>query len=193
LSSTEYLIGRNCGITFAGIKPASMISVKTEESGLAEKITENFSHRGFFLVRLKCYEKRCINLIYNENALKKVLFSKENREFLHEYGYEYVSVKEAIDKLKERMKEDDFPHEIGIFLGYPLCDVKGFIHSPHEGIKLCGYWKVYSDEAVTAKKFDRFRKCSECICRRMEQGESLAKIFKTGQTGNIPQGYRRLT
>ena len=90
------------------------------------------------------------------------------------------SVTEALDTLARRMRKSDFPHEVGVFLGYPLADVKGFIHSPKEGLKLCGYWKVYGDVQSAAKKFDRYKRCSECICRRMESGESLAKIFKVG-------------
>ncbi len=180
MSDTEYLMGRNCGITFAGIKPASMISVKKEERSLMAEIAGSFSDRGFSYVCLKRHEKRLVTLIYNESALRKILFSAEIKNFLAGYGYEYSTVDEAIFRLKERMKNDDFPHEIGIFLGYPLCDVKGFIRSPYEGIKLTGYWKVYSDEVAAAKKFDTYKKCSDCICKRMEKGESLAEIFKVG-------------
>lgn len=180
MSETEYLVGKNCGVTFAGIKPASLVSVKRGYEEKTIGIAEKFSERGFFCVCLRCLRDRCVMLIYNENALKEILFSAENRAFLKEYGYEYKSVTEALETLARRMRKSDFPHEVGVFLGYPLADVKGFIHSPKEGLKLCGYWKVYGDVQSAAKKFDRYKRCSECICRRMESGESLAKIFKVG-------------
>ena len=42
-------------------------------------------------------------------------------------------------------KEQLFPHEIGVFLGYPPEDVKAFIKQNGKGAVLCGYWKVYSN------------------------------------------------
>ena len=73
----------------------------------------------------------------------------------------------------------EFPHEIGVFLGYPLDDVRGFIENPHGG-KVCGTWKVYGDEAQAEKAFERFKRCSACICRHMDSGKSLAQIFNVG-------------
>lgn len=41
---------------------------------------------------------------------------------------------------------EGFPHEIGLFLGYPPEDVQGFLADPGGGrCKLCGHWKVYHD------------------------------------------------
>lgn len=178
MSETEYIVGKNCGVTFAGIKPASLISVKTEHAAGVIGIAEHFSRKGFCCVCLRHLRDRCVILVYNENALHAVLFSAENRAFLRECGYEYVSVNEAIETLARRMASGDFPHEVGIFLGYPLWDVQGFMRSPEEGLKLSGYWKVYGNEDVAAKKFEQYKRCSDCICRRMMQGESLSQIFK---------------
>ena len=48
----------------------------------------------------------------------------------------------------------EFPHEVGLFLGYPPEDVEGFIENKACSCKLTGYRKVYSDEEK-AKKFLR--------------------------------------
>ena len=37
--------------------------------------------------------------------------------------------------------EADFPHEIGVFLGYPLTDVVGFIENQGRNFTCCGCWK----------------------------------------------------
>ena len=39
-----------------------------------------------------------------------------------------------------------FPHEIGLFLGYPFEDVMGFIENKGENYLCSGCWKVYSCE-----------------------------------------------
>lgn len=50
--------------------------------------------------------------------------------------------------------EGEFPHEIGLFLGYPLCDVRGFIEDARGGVCLgCGYWKVYGEVEEREKLF----------------------------------------
>ena len=180
MSETEYALGRNCGITYAGIKPASMVSISGSGRQTAKQITDNFIKKGFSAEELKRTDDKSVLLVYGEVALKEVLFSKENKEFLKGYGYNYSTVSEAVETLKSRMKNKDFPHEIGVFLGYALDDVKGFIESPCKGVKVLGYWKVYSDEKSAIEKFSRYKKCSDCITRRMECGESLSEIFKVG-------------
>ncbi len=180
MSETEYSIGKNCGVTFAGIKPASMVSIKKSGKKDLGKIAGCFKKRNFEFCSLKENNDRFLVLTYQKDALNKVLFSKENKEFLESCGYAYDTAEEAIRILKNRMKKEDFPHEIGVFLGYPLVDVKGFIASPTEGLKLSGYWKVYSDEEKARKTFATFRRCSDCICKKMSCGQGLAQIFGVG-------------
>lgn len=70
---------------------------------------------------------RTLFYVYHIGALEKLLRYPLNRKFLEERGYPCKSAAQSVRLLKERMQEDDFPHEIGIFLGYPLEDVHGFI------------------------------------------------------------------
>ena len=90
----------------------------------------------------------------------------------------YACAEEALRQLKERMN-GEFPHEIGVFLGYPLGDVCGFLRDP-DGCILCGAWKVYENVDEAARTFERFRRCSACICRHMDNGRSLTQIFNAG-------------
>lgn len=53
------------------------------------------------------------------------------------------------------------------FPGYPLEDVPGYIAEPSARTKLCGYWKVYAKFSEKQKVFERYRRCTDCICRRM--------------------------
>lgn len=145
MSATEYAIGRHCGVTFAGLKIASLVSLRKGE------------HRA---------------------RLTKYLFSPDVMAFLARFGYEYACAEEALRQLKERMN-GEFPHEIGVFLGYPLGDVCGFLRDP-DGCILCGAWKVYENVGEAARTFERFRRCSACICRHMDRGRSLTQIFNIG-------------
>ena len=177
MSETEFSLGKNCGVTFAGIKPASMVCIKKRGVGELEKIARCFKNRGFSFRALKDNGERLLVLVYNDKSLYNVLFDKDNKDFLEGEGYKYSTVNEAVSELKERINREGFPHESGVFLGYPLADVKGFIASPEKGVKLCGYWKVYSDEKSAAEKFRRYRKCTESICEKMSKGVGLPTIF----------------
>ena len=178
MSTAEYTIGRHCGITFAGLKPASLVSIEKAERGVLARLSKKFKNKGFNFVLLGGCQRKLIVYVYHAEKLKKMLFSQEVRNFLHSRGYEYGSVEEAIDRLRAKM-EGDFPHEIGVFLGYPLSDVRGFIANPN-GCIMCGCWKVYSNVQEAAKIFERFNRCSSCICRHMDRGKSLTQIFNVG-------------
>ena len=60
----------------------------------------------------------------------------------------------CIRHLQARFTGNDcFPHEVGLFLGYPLDDVTGFIEQKGKNYKCCGIWKVYGDPQQTQDIF----------------------------------------
>ena len=69
-----------------------------------------------------------------------------------------------------------FPHEIGLFLGYPPADVEGFIKSPNEGFCEVGYWKVYSDAEKARSVFRRYKQCTEEYGRMLRSGRTLEQL-----------------
>ena len=66
-----------------------------------------------------------------------------------------------------------------MFLGYPLCDVIGFIENRGQGSKCCGCWKVYGDEQEAKKQFARYDKCSHIYQRLFREGRSLWQLTVT--------------
>ena len=61
-------------------------------------------------------------------------------------------------QLQTRLREQGgFPHEIGLFLGYPLGDVAGFIRNRGKNCKCSGCWKVYCNELEAQKRFARYK------------------------------------
>lgn len=177
MSETEYALGYHCGVTFAGIKPASLISLKKEPSDAVDYYAERFAGKGFRFERMRESEERLLLYVYNFAKLKEVLFDEENFSFLKNRGYRYATTEEAVEELRGRLTGAEFPHEIGVFLGYALEDVKGFIENPVEGVQLTGCWKVYGNAAEKAKLFDRYKRCSACILGKLQSGKPLAAIF----------------
>lgn len=179
MSETEFAIGRTCAVTFAGIKPASLVAVHRGGRATLVRLERCFRRRGFSFVRMREAGERVLVCVYHAMRLERLLFSEDVRAFLCERGYRYATAHEAVGVLKARMQGEDFPHEVGVFLGYPLSDVRGFISDPRGGCA-CGAWKAYADVEGARRTSERWRRCSERICTMMENGKSLTQIFGVG-------------
>lgn len=97
-------------------------------------------------------------LFYHPALLKQHLEHSLSREYLLEAGYDAGgSLEEILGKLKKRF-QDGLPHEIGIFLGIPVHDVRGFIAHQGKACLLNGYWKVYAEPAYSKACFREYDK-----------------------------------
>ena len=96
---------------------------------------------------------------------------------MRELGYEPPEAGRCLRELIRRLRRfEDFPHEIGLFLGYPLEDVKGFIVNAGKNSKSTGYWKVYGNVAESEKLFRCFKKCFTVMSSLFERGYSLPML-----------------
>ena len=92
-------------------------------------------------------------LFYNENMLRARLFDAHCQKLLAENNYKNIlSMHSLLYQLGKRMK-DSLPHEIGLFLGYPVHDVEGFIRFSGKNFCACKYWKVYENPEYSLDKF----------------------------------------
>ena len=119
-------------------------------------------------------------LVYSEKLLKKRLADNAVRSVLAKYGYpEKYSLEECLDRLSKRIRESDiFPHEIGVFLGYPVEDVEGFIENKGENFKLCGAWKVYGSVENAKRTFANYDKCRTFLCNKLNEGADIYQALK---------------
>lgn len=53
--------------------------------------------------------------------------------------------------------EQQFPHEMGLLLGYPIEDVVGFMEHSGKEYLYSGYWKVYENVSI----YEIYKKDSE--------------------------------
>ena len=99
---------------------------------------------------------------------------------MSEFGYDVEDTEACIDCLRKKLEiiksSKDFPHEIGLFLGYPVEDVKGFIKHKGECSKCIGCWKVYGDVQKAEDTFDRYKKCTSDYAARLKMGMTLDQL-----------------
>ena len=64
---------------------------------------------------------------------------------------------------------EKFPHEIGLFLDYPLVDVIGFIRNTGKNCKCSGCWKAYGNAKEAEKTFCKYKNAEKSIpvCGKM--------------------------
>ena len=119
-------------------------------------------------------ESRRLVYIYDRDLLDKTLSAADVRAFIARFGYDPSwSTDRCLDRLCERLTQSDFPHEIGVFLGYPLEDVKGFINNCGQHCKYCGMWKVYGDVESAKAMFECYDRCRYRLWRELENGKPL--------------------
>ncbi len=178
---SEELIIEHCSPTLAGIKTGSMFSVRiTEDTDINMEIRElnrALRKKGLRVIPLKKTSEYALIYIYRPAYLKKDLNDPQALRILKERGYEPENPECCIAQLVRHLKSDKvFPHEIGLFLGYPPSDVKCFMKHPCKGVKCCGCWKAYSEPEKAKKTFVRYRKCTEAYHEMNKNGKSLAQL-----------------
>ena len=126
---------------------------------------------------LKEHPKKALIYVCRKSRLAENLSRPGVAAFLAGYGYGELDVDAAIERLKSRFdKGEDFPHEIGVFLDYPLGDVIGFIENSGHNYKCSGCWKVYCDECESRRLFAMYQKCRDIYTRLYEQGRSVFQL-----------------
>ncbi len=119
---------------------------------------------------LKNDEKGTAVLFYNKEELECSIKNSRNMNFLKRFGYsEKMSLHQCLVLLSSRF-ENTCPHEIGIFLGYPVEDVALFIKCPNKKCKMVGYWKVYHNLEEAKKIFNKYDEIKYNIIRLMMNG-----------------------
>lgn len=92
-------------------------------------------------------------------------------------GYKVGSPGKCLAQLINRLKDcDKFPHEIGLFLGYPPEDVYGFINNKTCDCKYVGFWKVYSNLDEAKRTFAKFKKCTDVYSKVYERDKSIDRL-----------------
>ncbi len=187
ISYATYILANYCMPTLLKAKPSNVVNVNKkyveDEMKFYQIISNEIEQFGSSCSILYDNEVMCLLLIYNNELLHQVLVQNENEFVLKSYGYEFHNnlVENSIERLRERYKVYrnegmDFPHELGIILGYPLKDVKDFIKNNGRNYIFCGVWKVYNDVDKAEKTFEVFRMLREDAMRIVLSGKRLNEI-----------------
>ena len=177
----DEMVVRNCAPTLAGIKVGSLFNCmgQTNEYTLEHVRSLNIRLRpyGVRLIPVCADNKPSLVYMYRPEKLRKYFMEDDVKELLSEFGYEPEDLEGCVKALVSKLFEsDEFPHEIGLFLGYPSEDVRGFIENHACDSKCIGCWKVYGNVDEAKKRFELYNKCTSIYCRRLKEGSTIEKL-----------------
>lgn len=177
--SNEMLI-RCCAPTMASLKTGNMFncpfSSREELTAELRKLNKALGRKGLRAIPLRWSSGKALVYLYRPKMLEKDLRDELAEKLLSECGYSCGNPNACIARLISRIRGDrDFPHEVGLFLGYPPADVDGFMHRK-QACKLSGIWKVYDDVEGAARQFARCRRCTEVYLRRFAEGFPIERL-----------------
>ena len=178
---SEEMLIRHCSPTLAGIKTANMFTccfenpedIKRDIRKLNSMLVKN----GLKALPLRFSGNRALIYVYRPTRLTEDLKNRTAGCILSGLGYEGKTTRQCIVHLKRRIcQQAEFPHEIGLFLGYPLSDVIGFIENRGWNYTCCGCWKSYGDPEKAQAYFDLCRQYTSRYCALYAEGASILQL-----------------
>lgn len=172
----DEMVVRHCAPTLASLKTGSLFvcpyATLTELYASIRSLNRRLGAKGLRVIPLRCRDGRCMVYVYRPERLAQDLSSEKAAAILRACGYTECGTADCVRRLMARLAQsDEFPHEIGLFLGYPPEDVEGFIG--HKEPKCTGCWKVYGDADAAQRTFARYRKCTNAYLRLHAQGRGI--------------------
>jgi len=181
--SFEESLVRHAAPTLANIKIANLYRFKFESvdecQGTVEYFNSIMNPKGIYIELLEYAKESYLVYVYRKSRLQVVLCDNDVERFLSELGYSTDSgLQGYLGVLKDKLHtEAEFPHEMGVFLGYPLPDVKAFIEDQRDGYVLCGDWKVYHDEDTAKCLFCKYKHCREVFVKVYNEGRKFGDML----------------
>lgn len=178
---SEELLIKHCSPTLAGLKTGNLFAGEFhDERKLIECMrcwNRILTKKGVRAVPLQFREGRALIYVYRPERLRMDFGHIISERLLRERGYCKENPGSCIVHLKRRLqKYEKFPHEIGLFLGYPPEDVNGFITNQGYGYKWVGTWKVYGDAETAQKTCERYKKCTDVYRGMFEKGKTVEQL-----------------
>ncbi len=171
----EWLLVTNSAPTLANMKCSSLICLKGL-NGSADSVLPRLEKKGLRFRFLSNRSGSPLLFVFRPGALERAINQPGAREYLEMVGYDTDDLESCLSLLEERMMEEDFPHEIGFFLGYEPSDVLSYIRENGKNYIYSGPWRVYSNREKAEKTFCRYEKCRDVYMKLFSTGFSIDRL-----------------
>ncbi|MCD7825976.1 MAG: DUF3793 family protein [Clostridiaceae bacterium] len=177
-NDVDLQLALQCAPVLAGLKVSNLFIISREQ---IEKVDEILTATDIDSQLISYQGQRATVLLYRKEALLEYLNQDAVRSFLFEMGYEKLSLRSLFHRFRKRyifyqQGRGEFPHEMGLFLGYPIEDVIGFIEHKGKDFKHSGYWKVYGNVREKISLFWQFDRAQELLIGQVSKGGSVTLV-----------------
>lgn len=176
----EIQVVLQCAPVLKNVKISNLLTVK---AGEWQQVCREFRNSRIISVLLYADGVHEVVFCYRHEQLETYLLHQEVRGFLLDCGYdrEPYDVASVMKRMRRRYQlyagaGSEFPHELGILLGYPVGDVKGFMEHGGRGCLMSGYWKVYDDVEKAKRCFRKYDEAKKCALQEIMSGKPLHQV-----------------
>lgn len=189
LKSIETQIALQCAPLISGLKVSNLLIISAEDEALVRVILRR---SGISFFRLLRTGEKVTFLLFRKNPLEAYLKQQEVETMLAEAGYAELSLGNILSTFQKRYTHymsagGRFPHEMGLLLGYPAEDVKGFVENEGKNFLYSGYWKVYADVEEKRRLFQKFENAKETVIQLLSYGVGIQDILDIYKDENEPK------
>lgn len=189
LKSIETQIALQCAPLISGLKVSNLLIISAEDEALVRVILRR---SGISFFRLLRTGEKVTFLLFRKNPLEAYLKQQEVETMLAEAGYAELSLGNILSTFQKRYAHymsagGRFPHEMGLLLGYPAEDVKGFVENEGKNFLYSGYWKVYADVEEKRRMFQKFENAKETVIQLLSYGVGIQDILDIYKDENEPK------
>ena len=140
---------------------------------------------GLCLAGLSRHAEGLMLLAWRPLQVEKIVADAQSRAFLDSVGLPSGDASALMAELVGRLRayyagRASFPHELGLVLGYPVDDVRGFMADGGRGAKVVGRWRCCGNVENARRRFDELAR-RERECRlSYAQGTSVRELLEMG-------------
>ena len=180
LSNIETQLAMQCAPVIMGVKISNLLIIPNEN---VEKVNYILDGSNLSSQILLIKEEKSIFLVYYREYLRKYLSKEEIKKVLKSLGYRRMELEELLNIFIRRYSwycryGGNFPHEMGLLLGYPVEDVVGFIENDGKNFLYTGSWKVYKNREEKIQLFQIFELAKKTLLQWMTMGISMTELIK---------------
>jgi len=160
----------NVGVVYSGVKPAEIISVSEENLKQCSALCHSINYR-----ILGKKEDKYKLFVYHPSLLEETLRNRIVLQSLRKLGYpEAFRLEDYVKTLVNRLQSiEEFPHEIGFFLGYPAKDVLSFMGLIQLPLAKTMGWRMYGDTKTSERVYFQVKHAKEEILHYAKQTQSV--------------------
>ena len=178
------MLAIHCAPFLKGMKESTMLTLPRKQAVELAELAAEAGLNWYFLFH---EDGKDMVFLYRREAFLRYVKRPDVERFLAERGYLEKNGSEAflacriLGELSRRMNryfhgKGEFPHEVGVLLGYPARDVEDYIRLEGRGCLLVGYWKVYHNVRLAKRTFAAFDEAREQTVREVLEGKELHQL-----------------